>query len=434
MTTKSVPTKQFAAKNFNFRKSCPEIPNTTYLTHKIHSYPARFIPHIPRWFLKEYNTSGDLILDPFCGSGTALIEANLLGINAIGIDINPLAQMLLRAKTEIVPNDNEFAEECLSTIESMKNYNNHYVPYLPNIDHWFLPQAQKELSQIFGYLLNNPDSLSESVINFMLICASSIVRKVCNADPQISKPFVSRRMRTLLKDDAIDQNALKWLESQTSLYLDRKIKYMRTIKNLGSVWGYVPSSKTIAKSDARTLVDVHDQSVDSIITSPPYANAQEYLRSIKLELYWLDLLNQHNIKEINSQIVGTEKIPLSACKETPLFGIENLDKALSKIHAVDNKRAHIIYRYFKDMESSIKQCYRTLKPGGYFGLLVGDNVIRKIPIDTHIYIQEIAAKASFITETVGYDRIVARKLTPKRNKSAGIIEVEWMLIFRKPAL
>tara|TARA_Y100001968_G_scaffold268456_1_gene258821 strand:- start:204 stop:929 length:726 start_codon:yes stop_codon:yes gene_type:complete len=241
-------------------------------------------------------------------------------------------------------------------------------------------------------------------------------------------------MRTLLKDDAIDQNALKWLESQTSLYLDRKIKYMRTIKNLGSVWGYIPSSKIIAKSDARTLVDVRDQSVDSIITSPPYANAQEYLRSIKLELYWLGLLNQHNLKEISSQIVGTEKIPLSTCKETPLFGIENLDKALSKIHAVDNKRAHIICRYFKDMEASIKQCYRTLKPGGYFGLLVGNNVIRKTPIDTHIYIQEIAAKAGFITETIGYDRIVARKLTPKRNKSAGIIEVEWMLIFRKPAL
>jgi hypothetical protein len=72
-----------------------------------------------------------------------------------------------------------------------------------------------------------------------------------------------------------------------------------------------------------------------------------------------------------------------------------------------------------------------LKPGGYLGLVVGDNVIRKVPIATHTFIQEITESVGFSTEEVGYDHIVARGLTPKRHETAGIIDVEWMLIFRK---
>ena len=72
-----------------------------------------------------------------------------------------------------------------------------------------------------------------------------------------------------------------------------------------------------------------------------------------------------------------------------------------------------------------------LKPGGYFGLLVGDNVIRKVPVATHTFLQEIAERVGFSTEEVGYDRIVVRGLNPKRHETAGLIDVEWMLIFRK---
>ena len=426
--------KQYAAKDFSFRKTCPEIPNTTYLTHKIHSYPAKFIPHIPRWFLKEYGRSSNTILDPFCGSGTALVEANLLGINALGIDINPLAHLLLQAKTELVDDHDKFSSQCLNTIEKARSHPPNYTPNLPNLDFWFLSQAREELSRIFGYLLENPDQLPEAVINFMLVCASSIVRKVCNADPQISKPFISRRMRALLKEGVVEQRALHLLSRHTRTFLDRKIKYMRTVGNLGKIWGYLPTSKMVLNSDARTLRNISNQSIDSIITSPPYANAQEYFRSIKIELYWLNLLKDDNLKQLNREIVGTESLPISECRDTPVFGIENLDAALGQVHLVDQKRAHIVLRYFQDMQGSIEQCYRVLKPGGYFGLLVGDNVIRKIQIDTHIFIQEIAESAGFITETIGYDRIVARRLTPKRNVTAGLIEIEWMIIFRKPGL
>ena len=418
-------------KDFDFRNACPEIPNTTYLTHGLHSYPAKFIPHIPRWFLRKYAGTGEIVLDPFCGSGTALVEANMLGMHALGVDINPMSPLLVRAKTETVRQPDEFSENCLDAVRRATEHPPEYLPDIPNIEIWFLPQAREELARIFGYLISNPDGLSGAERDFLLVCASACVRRVCNADPRISKPFISRHMRARLADNMVEQRALRVFEEVTRRFLGRKMKYVRHITNLAKVWGFQPGSRHLPDSDARTLDGVEDGSVDAIITSPPYANAQEYFRSVKLELYWLGLAPKGRLAELNRALVGTERLKASECVERPVIGISGLDEAMSRVHSVDRKRAHIVMRYFRDMRISLEQCYRVLKPGGYLGLLVGDNVIRKVPVSTHEHMVQIAERVGFTTIDVGYDRIVARSLNPIRNESAGLIDVEWMLVFRK---
>src|SRR5690348_5810975 len=72
---------------------------TSYLTHGLHPYPAKYIPQIPHSLITELSAYGDTVADIFCGSGTTLVEANLLGRNAIGIDANPLACLISEAKT-----------------------------------------------------------------------------------------------------------------------------------------------------------------------------------------------------------------------------------------------------------------------------------------------------------------------------------------------
>src|SRR3989338_11522591 len=72
---------------------------TTYLTHNFHTYPAKFIPQIPKSTIKTLTKEGDTILDPFCGCGTTLVEAKLLNRCAIGVDLNPVATLISKAKT-----------------------------------------------------------------------------------------------------------------------------------------------------------------------------------------------------------------------------------------------------------------------------------------------------------------------------------------------
>ena len=76
-----------------------------YLTHDIHEYPHKIVPQIAKELIEKYSTEGDTVLDPFCGSGTSLLEANLLGRNVVGMDINPLACLIAKVKTTAVNKD-----------------------------------------------------------------------------------------------------------------------------------------------------------------------------------------------------------------------------------------------------------------------------------------------------------------------------------------
>ncbi len=131
-------------KNLDLREIySKEIPSTTYLTHGIHPYTAKLIPHIPRYFIEKYTEKNEVILDPFCGSGTTLLEARLLERNAIGIDINPLAILLSKVKT--TPLD---VEELKHTIqlckENLKDGKGKIFVDFPNIDYWIWMMRKKK--------------------------------------------------------------------------------------------------------------------------------------------------------------------------------------------------------------------------------------------------------------------------------------------------
>src|ERR671938_224445 len=76
-----------------------EEANTRYTTHGYHPYSAKYIPQIPNYLIKNFSEKNDLILDNFAGSGTTLVESKILGRNALGVDVNPLACLISKAKT-----------------------------------------------------------------------------------------------------------------------------------------------------------------------------------------------------------------------------------------------------------------------------------------------------------------------------------------------
>ena len=101
--------------SWDFRDS-----DTKELTHCFHAYPAMMIPQIPRRLLQKYGSSAKTLFDPYCGSGTSLVEANVKGINAIGTDLNPLARLI--AKTKTTPIDIQTLNLYLTTYSSIAEY------------------------------------------------------------------------------------------------------------------------------------------------------------------------------------------------------------------------------------------------------------------------------------------------------------------------
>ena len=131
---------------WDFRKS-----DTKQYTHCFHNYPAMMIPQVARRLLERYGTPGGWLLDPYCGTGTSLVEASLFGMNAVGCDINPLVRLIARAKTAPLRLDT-LDEQAALLRDALFRYGadglptDAAAPYVLNKDYWFSADVSRWLA------------------------------------------------------------------------------------------------------------------------------------------------------------------------------------------------------------------------------------------------------------------------------------------------
>ena len=191
-----------------------------------------------------------------------------------------------------------------------------------------------------------------------------------------------------------------------------------------------PSIVEIFNQDARTPLN-KDKKYDLVITSPPYINAQEYIRIHKIEMYWLDLIDYDKKINLEKTLIGTEKSKVSEYNDLHIYGIEELDKTIEEVYKKDKKRAYTIYKFYKDMDKVIKNIHKSLKNKGIFILVIGNNNIRQVQIKNHLFLKELGLNNNFLLKSIGYDEIKARALMTKRRVTEEFMDREWVLFFKK---
>lgn len=409
------------AEQLVFRDEVNDRKRTDYLTHKFFPYPARFIPQIPRYFIREFMHNHHALLDPFCGCGTSLVEAKFLGYTSYGIEINPLGRLLTEVKT--TPLDLGKLGIWRKSVSEMfrKNVADPFIPEFTNRDYWFNPEVQKDLGRLkvaIDHVRN------EAVRKFFLVCLASIVRKCSNADPAISKPVYTKRMKKLVPDRKVD--AFK-------LFNDRLTEYSGRIVTLSNFLEHDETEAKLIGEDARRI-DLPDGSVHLVVTSPPFINAQEYFRTTKFEIWWCGLADAAMVHEMETRMIGMERVSNGEAKDLQLLkkrGMERADGFIEKVYAKDPGRAYIMFHYFREMEIVFREVKRVLDDEGRFCITIGDNTIRKIPVPTHALIVDLAESVGFKTQKVAYDIIKVHSLSIKRHETAGLIDKEWAMIFSK---
>jgi DNA modification methylase len=407
-------------------------------THGFHKYPAKFIPHIPKWAIGKYlNGNKDKnILDPFCGSGTTLVEGILAGYNVIGVDIDPLSAMISKVKTTRVDEIelNRISSWLVSEIKAKKKGT--FKPDCLTLEHWFTNDAIEKLSTIRTLINQIPEKFGTTkktidTQDLLLICFSSIIRRVSNADNESQKTYVSH---TKIKAPE-EVNSLFF--SQLDFFVDRALKF-------SSITSSKAKNKIIQSSSATFLSKkLKGKHIDIAITSPPYIKAIDYIYNQMVELFWIGDLFQmqtqtkQNIKKI--EYIGNKQISKTEFNNyTPyntILNIETLDKKLQLVYDSDkingHKHAYITFKYFTEMEKHFAEMSKCLTSRTHYVMVVGDSNVSDVFIDTADFLIDIGQRNGFlITNKWGY-KIKNRFMRFDRKGRGGIIEIDWVLDFMR---
>lgn len=386
--------------------------NVAYLTHGFFKYPCKYIPQIPSWAMDKYLNKKSTVLDPFCGSGTTLLEASLRGHKGLGVEIDKFGQLLTKVKTQKVNAD--FSEKIhlfKNKLSKLGRASKEKRPSISNFDLWFSSENASLLGK-FNYLIEKTKE-DQYVNDFLKVCFASLIRKASKADEVSPKPYVSKKYKKQHRD--IEEEFVRIIDKN----LERTIDASKLLK----------SSCEIVGDDARTF-SVKNK-VDLVVTSPPYINAFDYVRTLRLENLWLGLQSEDDLRTVKKRHVGTESVDIYTQLDGINFLTKELERVFKEIYIKDKKRAFVVLKYFQDMKDNIETIKKSLKTNGYYVIVVGNSSIRGIEVSTHKILIEIASKIGFKSDLVFSYIIKNRYLRIPRNGRGGFIKKDWIICLKK---
>lgn len=339
------------------------------LTHPLHTYPARMHPATARALVslcfETQNAAPKVVLDPFCGSGTTMVEGRAAGLDVIGSDLNPLAVRIARAKIWACDKNrlDEFRKVgaiiSAATFEEGKaarraDYEPRPIRVPRGIDpeareeeirEWFAPHVRRELEFVaaaIDELREEDDELAE----LFLVCLSSILIKCSKRNSDTSSKVVARNIGRGMPARWFGERVELMAEGLTDLYQEGASGSVRVLQH-----------------DARELqsAGIASASVGAIISSPPYVGTYDYVDHHRLRLAFLGLPFEHFEK---SEIGARRRFKGRA------------QQATEEVYA--------------DFRSCLDQFHELLVPGGLMALMVGDSVAGVEPIWADELLRDIA--------------------------------------------
>ena len=385
--------------------------STRYSAHGLHEYKGKFNPQIVRAILNVLQIpAGSNILDPFCGSGTSLLECVHLGMNAVGTDINPLAVFIANAKLAAVSVSAETLRDGLAEIA--KNAKKVKPPkkgrdlaresYLLA---WFTPEIYADIER----LRLSIENLGGPASSTFLAVASNLLRDYSLQDPLDLR--IRRRKSPLPQKPLIDAF------NESAKQLVDKLEYAHRVV------AYKPPSCRAVLADCRETtaeaLEVAEQ-FHCAITSPPYATALPYIDTQRLSLVWLGLVSPSQVLPLEATLVGSREVRGKQTKRVLLEQLLDNTADLPEEQASYCRTLHLaldgndgfrrqatpllLYRYFANMARVFSAVKPLMRNGAPFALIVGGNHTvlggKRFDIDTPRHLAELAKSRGWSLEEI----------------------------------
>jgi len=366
--------------------------DTGFLTHDVHPYPAKYIPQIPGNLIRRLSCPGEVVLDPFGGSGTTATEAVRLGRRALSIDANPLATLIGRVKTSGITQEDLQRLERLTTavqtylLDSAPALNfeklQRWIPEIPNIEKWFQDNIVLELACIRRLITELTEGRSRDIAS---LAFSRIIIRVSNQDSET---------RYVAKDKNLAHRVA------FKAFLDALTAVQRRVEQFTQL--NIQGSATFFTADSRSVIDekIQPESVGLVVTSPPYPNATDYHLYHRFRIFWLG----YDPRELGQVEIGS--------------------------HLKHQRKQSGFEEYAEDMRSVLARCFTALSAGRYAVLVVGDAMFGGEITNT-------ADKLQVVAEELGFEHVttIERTLHATRrsfSSAARRARSERLLVLRKP--
>jgi tRNA G10 N-methylase Trm11 len=395
--------------------------STRELTHCYHDYPARMIPQVARKLLQLYIfDDSKLLFDPYCGTGTSLVEGMTKGLNVVGTDLNPLARLIARAKTTVY--DPAALDKYIS------KFNRHIVSALrvdrkptqsiegiARLHFWFKPSVVGKLADIKEFVWNICD---EKVREFFQVAFSETVRESSNTRNGEFKLYRYNE-ETLKKfnPDAyaimahkLERNRLGFAKWLTMLNQFHRLPNS-SVHGFNSVNGIPEESVPIG-------------SVDIVVTSPPYGDSHTtvaYGQYSRLSSAWLGF---KDAAKVDSALMGG-KIHADVIPELPSV---ELNDAVRKIAHSDEKRAREVASFYVDYLKSIENVAKAIKVGGYACYVVGNRKVKGVVLPTDIVTKDFFLDFGFDYVTTFYRSIPNKRMPLKNSPTNAVGKVDSTMV------
>ena len=401
---------------------------TRELTHCYHDYPARMIPQIAGKLLDTFASGAVRLFDPYCGSGTTLVEGLIRGIDVVGTDLNPLARLIAQAKTstpDVLQVDKQLSKfnKFITQSSGMSTAPLTEIPGISRLDFWFKPTVVEKLFKLRFFINEIADT---SVRLFFQVAFSETVRESSNTRNDEFKLYRYEAERLEKFDPDVFGIMLSKLKRNRAglenfLSIINKAKHQPTTKiyDFDTVVG-IPSG-TIAPS-----------SVDIVVTSPPYGDSHTtvaYGQYSRLSAAWLGLSEP---EKIDRKLMGGQ-----ISKRMPSFPSDTLNEALMSIRKSDEKRALEVATFYSDLFDSISNVAGLLRTGGYACYVVGNRKVKGVVLPTDQAVRHFFEKFGFDYVNT-FQRSIPNKRMPLRNSptnAAGTVDStmtrEYIVVMRR---
>lgn len=399
--------------------------------HSFHRYYGKLIPAIPRCAIKEFTKKGDVVFDPFLGSGTTAVESAFLERNFIGIEINPLSVFISKVKTQNydIYYLNKLYDIIINLIENdYSEVKEEEKPFCINRDHWFKDYVQRDLVKIKRNIYTAIEKLElvnkQKYIDFLLGVLSAIIKQVSNADTMHVFPGISKRIRRLEEEGKININVIETFKRG----LKKRINYIEEFGN------HKTNINIINDNSAYYDFSKIKNSIDLIVTNPPYISSVRYAETLKLELYWMEICeSSKEYLNLSDIMIGNDHILKNEYQNIKITKYDFINNYINKLFEIDKKQAIVVYNYFTLMEKVIINMNLILKKNKKLVMKISDSKIRKIKIPTGKLLSQIAEQNGFKLVDYFNDKINenSRSLLTSRNTYSDIILEDNIIIWEK---